>query len=67
MFQSQAQECVYESLILTGISQGVLQYSYAAQEAAVVRDCIMHVNVGLHIIIFRHSILHDVTLNKEVE
>jgi len=36
ILQSQAQECVYESLTLTGISQGVQQYSYAAQEAAMV-------------------------------
>ncbi|XP_045191422.1 rhophilin-2-B-like [Mercenaria mercenaria] len=36
LMMSQAQECVYESLTLHGVSQGILQYSYAAQEASMV-------------------------------
>ena len=36
IFQSQAQECVYESLTLGGIEQGILQYLAVAQEASMV-------------------------------
>lgn len=36
LMMSQAQECVYESLTLGGITQGILQYSYVAQEASMV-------------------------------
>lgn len=36
LMMSQAQECVYESQTLHGVAQGVLQHSYAAQEASMV-------------------------------
>ena len=37
-FQSQAQECVYESLTLDRNTQGVLQYGQLAQEASLVNE-----------------------------
>ncbi|KAL4234355.1 Rhophilin-2 [Mactra antiquata] len=36
LMMSQAQECVFESLTLHGVTQGIIQYSYAAQEASMV-------------------------------
>lgn len=36
LMMSQAQECVYESLTVGGISQGILQYLLIAQEASMV-------------------------------
>ena len=40
IFQSQAQECVYESLTLGGIEQGILKYLAVAQEASMVSHSI---------------------------
>ena len=42
IFQSQAQECVYESLTLGGIEQGILQYLAVAQEASMVSHSFRH-------------------------
>lgn len=40
MFQSQAQECVYEKLTIGGITQGILEYCLMAQEASMVTNVI---------------------------